>query len=125
MYVGDWFNFRVRKIDPSGMVTTLAGSTSGYTDGMASSAQFNTPVGLAADDQGNLYVADGFNNVIRKVDSVGNVTTFAGTTSPGYKNGNPADALFNGPVGLLYDTNANTLYVADWYNYRIRKITIR
>jgi sugar lactone lactonase YvrE len=125
MYVGDWFNFRVRKIDPSGMVTTLAGSTSGYTDGMASSAQFNTPVGLAADDQGNLYVADGFNNVIRKVDSDGNVTTFAGTTSPGYKNGNPADALFNGPVGLLYDTNANTLYVADWYNYRIRKITIR
>ena len=125
MYVGDWFNFRIRKIDPSGMVSTLAGSTQGYVDDTASAAQFNTPVGLATDNQGNIYVADGFNNVIRKVNSEGIVTTFAGTTSPGYKNGSPEDALFNGPVGLLYDTKANILYVADWYNYRIRKITIR
>ena len=107
------------------MVSTLAGSTQGYKDGSATEAQFNTPVGLATDNRGNIYVADGFNNVIRKVDSDGNVTTFAGTTSTGYKNGSPKDALFNGPVGLLYDTKASTLYVADWYNYRIRKITIR
>ncbi len=125
MYVGDWFNFRIRRIDPTGMVSTLAGSTQGYLDSTATEARFNTPVGLAADDQGNIYVADGFNNVIRKVDSEGNVTTFAGTTSQGYKNGAPESALFNGPVGLLYDNATSTLYVADWYNYRIRKITIR
>jgi len=125
LFVGDWFNFSIRKIDGSGMVTTLAGSSQGYFDSTGIEAQFNTPLGLAPDDQGNLYVADGFNNVIRKVDNNGNVTTLAGFTDPGYKNGSPENARFNGPAGLVYDSKTGTIYIADWYNYRIRKITIR
>ena len=125
LLIGDWLNFRIRKIDVEGNVSTLAGSTKGYLDGPALEAQFNTPAGLAFDAHDNLYVSDAFNNRIRMIDAEGYVSTFAGSTDADYVNGSPENARFNTPAGLVFDTAASTLYVADWYNYRVRKITIR
>ena len=125
IYVAGLGAFRVRKISSSGTVSTLAGSTQGYADGQGSSAMFNTPFSTAADNDSNVFVADGFNNVIREIDPAGNVTTLAGDSIAGYMDGSAENARFNGPVGLLYDTLAGKLYVTEWYNHRVRKITIR
>ena len=125
IYISDWGSFRVRKMTPQGTVSTLAGSTQGYADGQGSAAQFNTPYAASCDADGNVFVADGFNNIIRKISPGGKVITFAGSTEAGYKDGSPDNARFNGPVGLVYDTLNNNLFVTEWYNHRIRKISIR
>ncbi|HEX8179365.1 MAG TPA: NHL repeat-containing protein [Pyrinomonadaceae bacterium] len=113
---------RIRKLAPTGAVTTLAGSTEGYADGPATSAAFNTPSGLAIDDAGNLYVADTGNNRIRKVAPNGAVTTIAGDGTAGYADGAGAAARFNAPVGVAAGHDGR-IYVADTYNDRIRLIT--
>ncbi len=125
IYISDWGNFKVRKMSPDGYVSTLAGSTQGYADGQGSNAMFNTPYATTVDADGNIYVADGFNNLIRKIDPQGNVTTLAGNTSAGYQDGSPGNARFNGPVGVIFDTLNTTLYVSEYYNHRIRQIRIR
>lgn len=114
----------VRKIDNSGIVTTFAGVSgqSGAVDGLGQAARFNELFGIAIDATGNLFVADGFNHSIRKIDASGNVTTFAGSNG----NGGSADGLgtaaqFLFPTGLVFDTSGN-LYVADQGNHTIRKI---
>jgi len=123
IYVSDSFNNSIREITPAGVVTTVAGNgTAGYTDGPAASAEFYDPQGLALDAQGNLYVADLGNNVIRKISTIGVVTTFAGNGIPGYVDGAGNIAAFNGPHGIAFDTQGN-LYVADRTNCLIRKIT--
>lgn len=121
VYVADATNNRIRKIDASGNVTTIAGSKSGYLDGTGTAAQFNNPSGIAVDVFGNLYVADTGNNRIRKISSTGSVTTIAGGYLTGSSDGNATNATFNNPSGIAVD-GAGNLYVADTLNSRIRKI---
>jgi len=122
LYVADFNNNIIRKIVIStGEVTTLAGSSQGYADGIGTSAQFFLPSGITTDGT-NLYVADSDNNRIRKiVISTGEVTTLAGS-SYGYADGIGSSAQFYYPDGIT--TDGTNLYIADTYNHRIRKIVI-
>jgi Concanavalin A-like lectin/glucanases superfamily/Secretion system C-terminal sorting domain/NHL repeat len=120
LYVSDTNNHRIRKITPSGVVTTLAGSTQGYADGTGIAAQFNFPYGIAVDASNNVYVGE--NCRVRKITPAGVVTTFAGGTE-GYLDGIGTAARFNNGIQGIAIDNSGNLFVADTYNYRIRKIT--
>jgi sugar lactone lactonase YvrE len=123
LYVSDSFNSTIRKITLAGVVTTIAGNGAiGYTDGAAVTAQFYSPQGIVIDGQGNIYVADLGNNVIRKITAAGVVSTFAGNGTAGYVDGAANVAQFKGPHGLAIDGQGN-IYVADRGNNLIRKIT--
>jgi sugar lactone lactonase YvrE len=122
VYVADSQNSRIRKISPAGLVTTLAGSTFGYADGVGTSAQFYYPNGVAVDGTGNVYVTDSFNHRIRKITPQGIVSTIAGSGVAGFANGTGVAAQFNYPRGIVIDSSGN-LYIADTSNHRIRKIT--
>ncbi|AHJ99022.1 hypothetical protein Hsw_3427 [Hymenobacter swuensis DY53] len=123
VYVADTGNNCIRKITPTGEVTTLAGgSAEGFVNGPAASARFYGPIDVALDGGGNLLVADYANHCIRKITPAGVVSTFAGTGVAGYTDGNASKAQFNGPSGLTVDEQG-TVYVADGENYCIRKIT--
>lgn len=105
---------------PRYQVSALAGSTSGYADGLGSVARFTLPFGLAADSAGNVFVADSGNHRVRKVGPDGMVTTVAGSAQ-GFENGEAAKARFNQPRGIAVD-RSGTLYVTDTYNNQIRVI---
>ena len=123
LYVSETHNHKIRKITSSGIVTTFAGSgTQGYVDGIGTMASFNGAGGMTVDDQGNIYAADFFNHVIRKIDSEGTVTTFAGSGTAGFEEGTGSLASFNRPLDVEIDQNGN-LFVADTENHSIRKIT--
>ncbi|MDM0032322.1 NHL repeat-containing protein [Variovorax sp. J22P271] len=124
VYVADSGNNRIRKITPGGVVTTLAGSGQiGATDGAGSAASFNGPGGLTVDRDGNVYVADTGNSLLRKITPAGVVSTLAGQTGvPGAQNGIGAAATFKQPYGVTVDVVGN-LYVADTFGNLIRKIT--
>jgi sugar lactone lactonase YvrE len=115
-------NNRIRRIDPSGAVTTLAGSSEGWRDGIGSEAQFSTPSGLAVAPDGALIVADTGNNAIRRVESDGRVTTVAGGAGRGRADGTGTSATFDAPVGVAVGPDG-TIYVADTYNDCIRAIS--
>ncbi len=122
IYVGDTSNHRVRKIMPDGTVKTMAGSQyGGWQDGWTSSARFSSPNGVAVTKGGIVFVADEGNHRVRRIAQNGYVTTLAGSGS-GYKNGAGSQAQFHSPVGITVDAWGN-LYVADYNNQRIRKIT--
>ena len=122
IYVADEWNHRIRKITTAGVVTTLAGSSSGFSDGTGTGAQFSYPSGIAVDGSGNLFVCDRSNHRIRKVTPAGVVTTFAGSGSASNTNGTGTGATFKNPTGIAIDANDN-LYVTDYSNHSVRKIT--
>jgi sugar lactone lactonase YvrE len=125
LYVGDAGNGTIRRIAPSGMVSTLAGTagTFGSSDGTGAAARFNGTTGLATDTAGNVYVADSGNSTIRKITPAGVVTTLAGTAgNAGSADGTGAAARFDWPRGVTVD-GAGNVYVADEGNCTIRKIT--
>lgn len=123
IYVPDFFNQRIRKITPAGVVTTLAGSSStGLTDGTGSAAAFNFPFSAATDASGNIYISDYYNHAIRKITPGGAVTTLAGNGTPGNADGTGSAASFRQPAGLVVD-GSGTIYVCDLMNNTLRKLT--
>lgn len=122
IYVADLGNNRIRKISSAAVVSTIGGSgVPGYADGSAATSQFFLPMGVAADNSGNVYVADAGNNRIRKI-SGGVVTTVAGDGVAGFADGPAAAARFNNPMKIKIDANGN-LIVLDQNNNRVRKIS--
>jgi uncharacterized repeat protein (TIGR01451 family) len=126
VYIADTSNARVRKVDPSGNITTVAGSGSfGYSgdSGQAPGAGIGSPYGLAVDASGNLYLTDIYNQVVRRVAASGIITTVAGNGSFGYSgdSGPATSAKLYRPTGLAVDATGN-LYIADSQNYRVRMV---
>jgi len=126
IYIADSENNRIRKVAPNGIITTVAGTAkSGYSgdNGPATSASLAFPTSAVVDTAGNIYIADAANFVIRKIDTNGIITTFAGNGSDGFSgDGGPALRAELGEVnGLAFDAAGN-LYLADTSNQRIRKI---
>jgi sugar lactone lactonase YvrE len=125
-YIADTGNQSIRKVDASGVISTVAGNGIegfGGDGGPATSAEFRSPYAVAADHHGNVFIADTFNQRIRKVDSSGIVSTVAGRGGPGYSgDGGPAtQAKLHNPIGVAVDSSGN-LYIADQNNNRIRKV---
>jgi sugar lactone lactonase YvrE len=125
LFVADSQNHAVRKISTNVLVSTLAGQLGvpGHGDGTATGAQFDSPCGIAIDQNGNLFVSDTGNDIIRKITPAGVVTTIAGMAGQsGFANGTGATSLFNSPLGIAVATNG-TIYVADSGNHVIRAIS--
>ena len=122
-FVADAGGHRIRKITPTADVTTVAGNgTNTTTDGNGTAATFNTPISVAVDAAGNLYVLEYFGGVVRKITPSGDVTTLAGSSPRGFADGTGSAAKFGLGYNMAIDAPGN-LYVADSENHRIRKIT--
>jgi hypothetical protein len=124
LYVVDIYNFTVRKITPGGIVSIIAGTgKKGYLDGKAEEAMFSTCYGIAVGFNGDIYISDTGNQVIRKL-SNGVVSTLAGKPEvDGIKDGRGEEALFNYPRGICIDSDGSIL-VADAPNARIRRVEL-
>jgi uncharacterized protein (TIGR03437 family) len=127
LYIADNTNHRIRKVS-NGVITTVDGNgTAGFSgdNGAATAAELNDPIGIAVDSSGNLYIADSGNNRIRKVTN-GTITTLAGNGTAGFSGDNSGNGATNAelkdPVGVAVDSSGN-VYVADYGNNRIRKIS--
>ncbi len=129
IFFTDTGNRRIRKILPSGIITTVAGGDSGgcaldCDDCPALTSLLNSPNSIALDKSGILYIADTYNHRVRKLKSNGNIVTVAGICGQSGYNGdniNATQAILNQPHGIAFDTNDN-LFIADSYNFRIRKV---
>ena len=127
MYLSDTLNHRVRKVDTSGVITTYAGTglrASNAISGIAANVNIGDPVGVAFDAAGNLYIADNYNCRVYRVSPEGSLQTIAGTGVLGYDGdgGDARSARLSSPTGLAVD-QAGNLYIADAYNYRVRKVS--
>jgi streptogramin lyase len=125
VYVADKVSNTIRKITPAGAVTTVAGTAgiTGHADGIGANASFFSPVGVATDSTGNVYVADYGNDTIRKIAQNGSVTTLAGMAGmAGNADGIGANASFSLPYGIATDSAGN-VFVAEMSSHTIRKIT--
>ncbi|MCY4595485.1 MAG: NHL repeat-containing protein, partial [Bryobacterales bacterium] len=128
LYIADESNHRVRRVDPAGVITTVAGTAAlgyGGDGGPAASAELAFPLGVAVDGSGNLYIADSWNDRVRKVDRAGVITTVAGTGERGYggDGGPAASAQLYSPRGVAVDGSGN-LYIADSSNDRVRRVDL-
>ena len=126
VYIADQDNNRIRKVDSTGMISTFAGTgTGGFggDGGSATSSLLWGPRGVAADGSGNVYIADTFNSRVRRVDSSGAISTFAGTGTRGFggDGGAAISARLDGPDGVAADGSGN-VYIADFGNDRIRRV---
>ena len=125
IYIADFFNQRIRRVDAAGTIDTIAGTgepSYGGDGGPASEARLSFPSGVAADKDGNLYIADPGNNRIRRVDASGTITTIAGTGERGYDFDGPAvEAQLDKPSGVAVD-EAGNLYIVGLYNFGIRRV---
>lgn len=125
LYVTEFYNSTIRRVTPSGAVTTLAGfpGQSGIADGTGNGARFSGPAGVAVDAEGNVFVSDGTNSTIRKVTPGGVVTTFAGAPlSQGGTDGVGTSARFGGPNSVALDDHGNA-YVSESGNHTLRKVS--
>ncbi len=127
LFIADQFNHRIRKIAPDGSISTVAGNgTMGFAGdgGPAVNAELNTPIGVFADNLGDIYIADVGNQRIRKVNPSGTITTVAGNGGKGYGgDGGPAvNATFYNCVRVAVDPSGNVV-IADQSNHRVRRIT--
>ena len=124
--IADEWNQKIRRLTPDGQVSTIAGAgIVGYVDGPAMLAAFNYPWDITTDDAGNIYVADGYNYLIRKIASDGTVSTLAGKAlNSGGVDGTGINAAFNGATALEWFNSDTIIYVADAYNHLIRKIDL-
>jgi len=125
LYIADFSNNRVRKVTPGGTITTLAGNgLAGYAGdgGPATGAQLTTPMGVATDSSGNVYIADTGNNAVRMVNSSGIISTVAGNGLAGYSGdgGQAVLAMVGSPTGVAVDPSGN-LYISDG-SLRVRKV---
>lgn len=128
LIIADTGNHRIRQIDVSGVITTLAGTGSngfGGDGGLAVNAQLNRPKDMAIDANGNIIIADTFNNRIRQIDVSGVITTLAGTGASGSAGdgGLATQAQLNQPSDVAIDANGN-IYIADQFNSKIRMIDV-
>jgi uncharacterized protein (TIGR03437 family) len=124
LYIADTTNQVVRRVTPDGKIATIAGDTSsGFKgdNGPATKAGLVAPMAMVVDGSGNLFILSNGDGRIRKVDTNGNITTVAGSGTPGFADGSGTSAQFNFPTGIAVDGSGN-LYVADSLNLRIRKV---
>ncbi|MDR2334034.1 MAG: putative Ig domain-containing protein [Burkholderiaceae bacterium] len=126
LFIADYGNHRIRKVDPGGIISTVAGNGSvgfGGDGAAATAAQLSFPSGVAVDSSGNLFIADYGNNRIRKVDTSGIIKTVAGNGSGGFGGDGLAAtaAQLYHPSGVAVDNSGN-LFIADLYNHRVRKL---
>jgi len=126
IYIADTLNVRVRKVNPSGVITTIAGNgQAGATQegAAATSTSLNSPWGVKADGAGNVYISDLQNIRVFKVNTSGIIATFAGTGTAGFSGdgGAAASAQFDGPTGLAVDA-AGSVYISDTVGNRLRKV---
>lgn len=122
--VADSFNHVIRRISAAGVVSTIAGTygQAGFADGTPNTAQFNDPCALTVDGQGDIFVADTLNFVVRKIDPRGLVTTVAGVPGQfGYVNGSGSTVRFGYLAGICLDSLGN-IYVTDLSSCTVRKI---
>ena len=125
LYIADSMNERIRRVDPTGTITTVAGTGIGGIEGNggpATSAQLAFPTAVAVDPAGNLYIAE-YGNIVRRVDTHGVITTIAGTLLPGYDGDDKpaASARLSKPSGVAVDAIGN-VYIADTDNNRVRRV---
>jgi hypothetical protein len=131
LYITDESNYRIRKVDKDGIIHTVAGSGKhGYSGdgGPATKAALEDPVGLALDGEGNVFFSDHHNNVVRKIDRNGKITTAAGTGADElvstHEKGPATKVALDQPWGLFLGENSSVLYIPDIFNHRIRALRL-